>query len=653
MTIGRYKELFSGGLGRYTGGKATLRVREGAVPVFHRARPLPFALRDRVDAELDAMLRDGIIEPVDCSDWASPLVPVNKPDGSLIICADYKSTLNPVLLTDRRFTLRTDQKPLVSIFGPNPGIPPSMVACRMQRWAIILSAYTFDIEYVRTDENGADGFSRLPLVGSKQQQLSLPEQTYLHLVQQALLLDYNVIKKESLRDHILSKVLYYIRKGWPSHCEIDQLQPYFNRQKELYEELGCVMWGHRLVVPESCRQKVLLMIHEPHMGIVKSKALARSYVWWCGIDEAVEQMCRECEVCAAAADPPLRHQLRMWPWPSRPWTRLHLDYMGPIAGKSYLVVVDATSKWLEVFNVSTGTSASVLVHKLTELFSSKEGIQEKQNINKALWTFLMHYRNVEHAATGESPARLLIGRQIRTRLDSLKPDIENKVIQAQQRQKDDSGGVNRSMDLNEDVWYRQFLKGEKWVPGRIIDRIGPSNFKVLGRDGETRHRHIDQLRRRPSRFSLASATPSVGTDSSAQGVCIETPVRQRSERWSGSVWSPGTTDCSQRASSMKIARQQESTYDTEQRRRDQATRQAERASETTDEAAFPRQENAQPIGHTSDPIKTPYEATSRRREHAQFMANQRALETHEEAATRRQENAQRCPFSVPLKHLME
>ncbi|XP_048006572.1 uncharacterized protein LOC125241909 [Leguminivora glycinivorella] len=71
MLCDRYKELFEGGLGRYTGGKATLRLRPGTVPVFHRARPLPYALRARVDAELDAMLRDGIIESVDCSDWAS------------------------------------------------------------------------------------------------------------------------------------------------------------------------------------------------------------------------------------------------------------------------------------------------------------------------------------------------------------------------------------------------------------------------------------------------------------------------------------------------------------------------------------------------------------------------------------------------------
>ncbi|XP_063391013.1 uncharacterized protein LOC134676552 [Cydia fagiglandana] len=96
-----YKELFSGGLGRFTGGKATLRVKEGAAPVYCRARPLPYALRDRVDHELDEMLRSGVIEPVDTSEWATPLVPVRKADGGLRICADYKITLNPNLLIDR------------------------------------------------------------------------------------------------------------------------------------------------------------------------------------------------------------------------------------------------------------------------------------------------------------------------------------------------------------------------------------------------------------------------------------------------------------------------------------------------------------------------------------------------------------------------
>ena len=68
-----------------------------------------------------------------------------------------------VYLYGRKFTLVTYHCPLLTILGPNKGIPP-MVAARLQRWAIKLSAYTYDIEFRRTTEHSnADGLSRLPL----------------------------------------------------------------------------------------------------------------------------------------------------------------------------------------------------------------------------------------------------------------------------------------------------------------------------------------------------------------------------------------------------------------------------------------------------------------------------------------------------------
>ena len=49
-------------------------------------------------------------------------------------------------LYGRHFTLMTDHKPLTSILGPKQGIPP-LAAARMQRWALLLSAYTYDIKF--------------------------------------------------------------------------------------------------------------------------------------------------------------------------------------------------------------------------------------------------------------------------------------------------------------------------------------------------------------------------------------------------------------------------------------------------------------------------------------------------------------------------
>ena len=245
-----------------------------------------------------------------------------------------------------------------------------MAASRLQRWAIKISAYSYDIEYVHTKDNGADGLSRLPITVKNNDNdcLEMPEQTYLHFAANDLLLDYREIKKQTLRDPLLSRILSYIRDGWPTDNDCRSLQPYFNRRSELYEELSCVMWGHRVVIPDSCRNKVLLQLHESHMGITKTKAIARSYVWWPGIDEAVERMCRACAVCAAEADAPPRHAPTAWPWPDKPWSRIHVDFLGPIFGKIYLVVVDARTKWLEVFPVPS-TAAYHTIHKLSELFS--------------------------------------------------------------------------------------------------------------------------------------------------------------------------------------------------------------------------------------------------------------------------------------------
>ncbi|CAH2085393.1 unnamed protein product [Euphydryas editha] len=97
----RFYNVFSDGLGRFTGGTVSIRVREGARPVFLRARPLAYALRAPVERALDQMVSDGILTPVEHSDWATPIVPVLKKDGDIRICADYKLTLNKVLEVDR------------------------------------------------------------------------------------------------------------------------------------------------------------------------------------------------------------------------------------------------------------------------------------------------------------------------------------------------------------------------------------------------------------------------------------------------------------------------------------------------------------------------------------------------------------------------
>ena len=69
-------------------------------PKFYRPRSVPYAMREKVKLELERLHEQGIIEPVQFSDWAAPIVPVLKPDGSVRICGDYKLTVNAVSKLD-------------------------------------------------------------------------------------------------------------------------------------------------------------------------------------------------------------------------------------------------------------------------------------------------------------------------------------------------------------------------------------------------------------------------------------------------------------------------------------------------------------------------------------------------------------------------
>ncbi|XP_073954832.1 uncharacterized protein [Choristoneura fumiferana] len=79
----------------------TIVLKEGATPKFCKARPLPFAIKDKVEAELERLVEVGILEPVNHSDYATPIVPVPKSNGSIRVCADYSVTLNNDIYVDK------------------------------------------------------------------------------------------------------------------------------------------------------------------------------------------------------------------------------------------------------------------------------------------------------------------------------------------------------------------------------------------------------------------------------------------------------------------------------------------------------------------------------------------------------------------------
>nr|CAI5842820.1 unnamed protein product [Callosobruchus analis] len=65
-----------------------------------KARPVPFALQPLVEEEIDNLVSQGVLEKVDMSEWATPIVPVVKSNGKVRLCGDFKVTLNPEILVD-------------------------------------------------------------------------------------------------------------------------------------------------------------------------------------------------------------------------------------------------------------------------------------------------------------------------------------------------------------------------------------------------------------------------------------------------------------------------------------------------------------------------------------------------------------------------
>ena len=109
-----------------------------------------------------------------------------------------------------------------------------------------------------------------------------------------------------------------------------------------------------MVVPPPGRKRVLKELHE---GTAHMKGLARMHMWWSGMDLDIDQVVRKCEDCQKKQAAPPQAPLQQWSWPKQPWSRIHIDYAGPLQGSMYLVVIDAC---LEVFQMKNGTLSTTI-----------------------------------------------------------------------------------------------------------------------------------------------------------------------------------------------------------------------------------------------------------------------------------------------------
>lgn len=475
------------------------------------------------------------------------------------------------MIHGRKFTLLTDHKPLLAIFGSKKGIPVH-TANRLLRWATTLLAYNFSIEYTSTTTFGqADALSRLIADHTTPDEDFVvasvfiePDvrQTFVEAVR-ATPVTTSAIRDATAEDDILRQVLASLAGRWPQVIADPSLKQFYNRRDALSTLDGCLMFAERVVVPRSLQRQVLRQLHTGHPGIVRMKALARSYVYWPGLDSDVETIVKQCSNCAESARLPVKTTLAPWPEAVRPWARIHIDYAGPFQGHYYLVIVDAFSKWPEVL-ITDRISTSATIQLLRQVFArfgmpetlvsdngtqftsaefaefcTQNGIDQVRSppyhpqsngqaerfvdtfkrtllklkgegtLKENLETFLLSYRSTPNAALAETktPAEALMGRRLRTPLDLMRPST-NFVRRSSkmESQFNRHHGARRRIFQRGDLVYVKLYRNNSsaWAPGRIKRRRGRVLYEVEV-NGVVHKRHTNQLR---SRMDADLALPS-------------------------------------------------------------------------------------------------------------------------------------------------
>ncbi|KFD49838.1 hypothetical protein M513_09305 [Trichuris suis] len=452
-------------------------------------------------------------------------------------------------LFGRHFTALTDHKPLLGLLAT--GKPtPAVMTTRMLRWRILLTAYDIRLVYRSGKAMGhADGLSRLPLpderdhTGTPGEKLVDP-----FLFADALMmgteeddevnmLDAKTVAGLTRKDPVLSRVQHWVLHGWPSGPQGDEFTQYARHRDELSAVRGCLLWGSRVIIPKQLQNRLLETLHQAHPGMVRMKALARSYVWWPGIDGQIESWVANCSACQQHRNDPPKAPPLAWNWTPQPWSRIHIDFAGPFHGKTYLLVVDSHSKWLDVEQVPSMDSKEVIhqlarifaVHGLPDVLVSDNGPafvsaaflrfcaanrirflriapyhpasngqvervvhttkQALRMMTPDRWRikisrFLLNYRLTPHSATGLSPAEILLRRRPRSLLDRPHPD---SLASTEKVQKEEGINVQaeahrntRRFEAGDRVWARIFHTGApaKWVIGVVQEVITPRSYWI-------------------------------------------------------------------------------------------------------------------------------------------------------------------------------
>ena len=160
-----------------------------------------------------------------------------------------------------------------------------------------------------------------------------------------------------------------VANGWPElkkDCH-PLLVDYWSYREEISAENGLLFKGHRLIVPEKLRSRVLQTFHEGHFGFEKMQLRAREAVFWPGIISDLLQAAQGCEVCQTFSRSQQCETLLPREVPQGHWEKLGI-YFFEFQSTTYLLIADYYRRFPVIRKIrSTNTSATTEI--LKQVFS--------------------------------------------------------------------------------------------------------------------------------------------------------------------------------------------------------------------------------------------------------------------------------------------
>lgn len=473
------------------------------------------------------------------------------------------------------FDMITDHKPLELIFNNPNSKPPARIerwGLRLQQYSFNVKyrpGSNNPADYMSRHP--------VYPTTTKQQRLTEQYVNFLtnHSVPKAINLEEIIEatnKDETLQTakQLIQSGKWYDIKRTPIVGNLDDLKSLEKVRTELtVTSNGLILRGSRIVIPTTLQNRIITLAHEGHQGMSKTKSLLREKVWFPQIDKLVQRQLAQCIPCLAATPERNREPLSMSSLPTGPWEKVDIDFCGPMpTGEYLLVLIDEYSRF-PIVEIIKSTSAKTTIPKLDKIFAeygipielksdngppfnsedftnfakelgfrhrkitpywpqaNAEAERFMRTVQKAIRTahtqgqnwkqelpkFLRNYRATQHSTTTVSPAELLFGRKLRTKLPQQNITVSPKDLEERVRVEDRSRKerMKKNADVTNHAKQRKITVGDNVLVkqkkcNKLTTPFDPKPYKVITVKGTmiTAKRQDNVVTRNSSHFKIIS-----------------------------------------------------------------------------------------------------------------------------------------------------